>query len=348
MSDEPELELGQALHNTPTDQRQILCLTGGGYRGLYTSCVLEALEDKAGCAASDMFDVLSGTSVGGLVAAALAVDVPASNIRSAMAAHGRFIFDQRIGVGRWRLPITNPLKALYRAKYRQAPLVDAIDDLLGERASATLDTIDKPLLLVSVDVHTGGPFIMRSKGLVGRDASTVSLKDALLATAAAPTYFPPHALNQHTLIDGGLIANAPDLVAVTDTVKNLGVSLGDVRVLSVGTAGVPHQINSVGRSPGVLSWLVARGLFQLTLSAQETLAVEQCSVLLGDRYLRLDDVPPEADQRRIGLDRAGPDATAALERAAARTVDQLAGDYQGPIRRFLSHRVSGWVRGQAV
>ena len=346
MSDEPEL--GHALHNAPSDQRQILCLSGGGYRGLYTTCILEALEAKADCPASDMFDVLSGTSVGGLVAAALAVDVPAQDIRNAMAAHGRFIFDQRIGVGRWRLPLTNPLKPLYRAKYRQAPLIAAIDDLLAEHASATLDTIDKPLLLVSVDVHTGAPFVMRSRGLAGHDASTISLKDALLATAAAPTYFPPHALDQRTLIDGGLIANAPDLVAVTETIKNLGTQLADVRVLSVGTAGAPHQINSVGRSPGLLPWLVARGLFQLTLSAQETLAVDQCSVLLGERYLRLDDVPPAADQRRIGLDRAGPSATAALERAASRTIERLANDYQGPIRRFISHRVSGWVRGQAV
>lgn len=332
-----DVELGPAVHNAPSDQRQILCLTGGGYRGLYTACILEALEDKAQRPLGEVFDVIAGTSVGGLIAVALALGTPAATIRQAIETHGPRIFDRRIRIGRLHLGLSNPLKALYRAKYPQEPFRQAIDALLPDAGERRFDAIEKPLLVAAVETQSGSPHLIRSAGLAGPAASEFAVRDALLATTAAPTFFPPHRVKDRTYVDGGLIANAPDLIAVSDAAKHLGSTLDDLRVLSIGTAGAPHEITKPGRAPGLLSWLVARGLVQLTLSAQETLAVQQCRVLLGERYVRIDHHPEAADQAVLTLDNADTTATEALKRAATATIDALNTTHRAAVRRLLSH-----------
>lgn len=114
------IELGPAHHQVPSDQRQILCLSGGGYRGLYTAIVLEALEERAGRPLAEHFDVIAGTSVGAWIAAALALRVPASKVHTAITEHGPAIFDRRLGTRRFRLPLRNPLPPLYRALRHRA------------------------------------------------------------------------------------------------------------------------------------------------------------------------------------------------------------------------------------
>jgi predicted acylesterase/phospholipase RssA len=238
-----------------------------------------------------------------------------------------------------RLPIANPARFLYRARYARHPLAAAFDNILAERASIRLNDISTPLLIAAVNTDTGKPSIFMSRGLDG-NAQDVIVKDALLATSAAPTYFPPHATVRGTFVDGGLIANAPDLVAVTETVRKLGCDLDRTRVLSVGTAGSPHVVTGAGREPGVISWLLARGLVQLTLSAQEQLAIDQCGVLLGNRFLRLDE-QPSSNESPTGLDKADPNTTEKLRCAAEATIGSMATKHRAAIRRFLSHRSQG-------
>lgn len=126
-----DLDLGPARHESPTDQRQILCLSGGGYRGLYTALVLEALEQRAGRRLADVFDVLAGTSIGALIAAALALRLPAADIRSEIETRGPAIFDRRLRLGTVRLPLRRPFRGLLAARYSQKPLREAIDAIFG-------------------------------------------------------------------------------------------------------------------------------------------------------------------------------------------------------------------------
>ena len=62
---------------TPGTRYQILTLSGGGYRGLYSVAFLEACEEAFGTACSDKFDMMAGTSIGALLAAGLSMDIPA-------------------------------------------------------------------------------------------------------------------------------------------------------------------------------------------------------------------------------------------------------------------------------
>ena len=147
---------------------------------------------------------------------------------------GPEIFDRRLGTRRFRLALRNPFRLLYRPRYAKEPLRRAIDALFGQHADTRLTAISTPLAISTVDTGTGAPLILLSGGLAGKRGSDFPLRDALLATSAAPTYFPVHQVAGRSFVDGGLVANAPDIVAVTETIRHFGCNLNDVRVLSIG------------------------------------------------------------------------------------------------------------------
>lgn len=340
MRPEDELDLAPARRTLP--DRHVLCLSGGGYRGLYTALVLENLETQSGKPLREVFDVIAGTSIGGIIAAGVALGIPTSHIRSAIQTHGPDVFDQRFGWGRWRLPVQNRLRALYAARYPQKRLCKVIDTVFGTKANCLLSDICKPLVVCTVSVNQSSPHVLLSGGLTRKDASHLTVRDALLGTTAAPTYFPPHPIDDDILVDGGLVANAPDLVAVTESVRRLPCNLENVRVLSIGTAGGAHAVPTSIVAPGLLDWVIRKGLVQLTLSAQEQLAVKQCYVLLRDRYVRLDHTPRESDRPYLGLNTASKKSTDALHSAAQSTINEIRSEKMRPIiRRFLRHKARG-------
>ena len=321
MTAEESLELGRVAR--PRTRRHVLCLSGGGYRGLYTAAVLEELEQRAGDGLGTFFDVVAGTSIGAVIAAGVALDVPVARIRQAIERRGPEVFDARLRLGRKRLPVRNRLRALYRARYAQRPLREVIEEVFGATANKPLSKIGKPLAVCAVQIDQSSPRILVSRGLSTSGASDMALKDALLSTTAAPTYFPTHRVRERLYVDGGLIANAPDLVAVAETLRRFGCRLEDVWALSVGTAAAAHRAPRSARGAGLLEWIVWKGLVQMTLSAQEQLAVDQCGVLLADRYVRVDHPTAESDRRHLRLDSASEESTRILRCAARATVDSL-------------------------
>ncbi len=74
---------------------QVLALSGGGFLGLYSVAVLAEIERLQGCSVASSFELLAGTSVGGIVALGLAADTPASEIQAAFERHGQQIFSNR-------------------------------------------------------------------------------------------------------------------------------------------------------------------------------------------------------------------------------------------------------------
>ena len=89
---------------------QVLSLSGGGVRGLYTACVLEGLEARAGCSIGECFDLVAGTSIGGIIALGLALGRSAAEVRAIIEDAGPAVFPR----GRWR-----SVAGLFRARYAQ-------------------------------------------------------------------------------------------------------------------------------------------------------------------------------------------------------------------------------------
>ena len=146
------------------------------------------------------------------------------------------------------------------------------------------------------------------------------LKDALRATSAAPGFFPAFDLHTRTLLDGGLVANAPEIVACAEMLEMRRVEIEHLRILSIGTAApdggaVPAKL---GRR-GLLFWLLG-DLVPLTLDAQEKLIVTQAATLLRQNYVRINPTPAAKQGKVLDLDSANDEATNTLQLLAEQTV----------------------------
>lgn len=296
-------------HNPFHNRYQILALSGGGYRGLFTAKVLEMLEQDSR-PLRESFELITGTSIGSILAGALSVGISAQTCVKGMIEHGPKIFPRG---GPVRRTLRGTKKLFFRASYKTGPLEAAIRTILGDAADQALSEIDQALVIPCVSHTRARLKLLRSKGLAGSDADDTSLLDAMLASAAAPTYFPARKIGTEVVIDGGLVANGPSLVGISESVNWKQTPLDDIHVLAVGTAS-PSIARKSGKagSPGVLGWMLSRQLFETTMQAQETLAAEQCRMLIHDRFVEL-NVEPSAEQGRVvGLDRAGKVSTDTL------------------------------------
>lgn len=312
---------GPAL-NPYNNRCQILSLSGGGYRGLFTAHVLEQMEGRYG-PPGEHFDLFAGTSIGAILAGALAVGVPARQCREAMESFGEKIFPPR---GRVRSGLRWLRQVAFRAPYSTDHLSEAIKQILGDKAEQKLSEIDKPLLIPCVSHTRAEALILVTKGLARNGGSVISLHDAMLASAAAPTYFPARTLGSEVVIDGGVVANSPELLAITTARQRFGVDLGDQYVLTIGTAS-PSLAGPAERAsrPGVVGWMVGRQLFQVTMQAQSKLTQQQCGALLGNRYLKLDIMPSRDESSAIGLDKADDVAKGTLSNLALRCWEAFEG-----------------------
>lgn len=290
---------------------QILCLSGGGYRGLYTAALLEKLEAQAGKPLSQVFDLVAGTSIGGILALGLAAGVATRDLAAAFEQNADNIFPKhRIIFGKKLLP--RFAYGLFRARYPQTGLKQTLETILGSKAQAKVQDLSTKVLISSVELNSGSPRIFRSS-----DASCgTPLVDIGLATSAAPTFFPQHLVGDAIVVDGGLVANAPDMLAIFEALQH--EQLADLRLVSIGTAGREGaKAYRKQRSPGVI--FGGKSTFFLTLDAQEKLSVQAAQDLLRDRYVRLDADPSQEERESIGLDVTGVVASKTLRMMADRT-----------------------------
>jgi hypothetical protein len=301
---------GAPKHNANT-RRRLLCLSGGGYRGLFTAVVLEHIEAQLQRFGTprlrDHFDLVAGTSIGGLLACGIAAGIAARQLREALANGGGTVFPQRsFATARQMI---GPL-------YSGATLAAVIRKTLGASATTTLEQLDMPLLVPAVSWISGELVTFESRGLAGSRAPATTLLDVCLATSAAPTYFPAHALENDVLVDGGLVANAPDLCALLAAQARWRLPLSGYEMVSIGTAGSPAGglAGNVPRSGA--RWARGAQIVKLTLAAQERLAVSQCASLLQSGFFRIDQQPSQGHLELQAMDRVDASTTATLRKLA--------------------------------
>lgn len=297
----------------PTRSRfQILAISGGGYRGLFSAAVLAALEARlpVGKGLVDYFDLLTGTSVGGLLAIGLAGGIRASKLQEAIRTNGPDIF-KRTGITKG-------------SKYSAVALEKAISTMLGhEAAQGPFSSLPKKALVCATDFTDFKPVLFRSYPAGLKPANPERLLDVALATTAAPTYFPPHVLNNHLLVDGGLFANAPDAIAILDARAHLNTALENIHVLSIGTMSPALAKMPTDRSPdpGLLGWYRKLHLIEGMLEVQEQVGCETARRLIGARWKRLDQSPSAQQAASLTIDNISADTTQLLEASASRVVD---------------------------
>jgi uncharacterized protein len=308
---------------------QSLALTGGGYRGLFTAKVLEVLEQQIGEPIGRRFDLITGTSIGGIVALAAAFEVPMANVVATFISRGADIFpNDRLSRAsqffrKWRRP-----------RYATNALREVIEELLP--SSLKLRDAKRPVAVPAVNVTQARPQIFKSRHHENwiRD-SKLSVQSVALATSAAPTFFSLAEVDGHFYVDGGLFANAPDLVAIHEAETFYGVTVDAMRVLSVGTTTQSYSLSFAnGREYGIVEWMRQNRLFSITISAQQQFFEQIAKHRLGDRFLRIDEEPSAEQAQDLGLDVATPAATKTLTALGAKA----ATDAFGPrMQAFLRH-----------
>jgi patatin-like phospholipase/acyl hydrolase len=230
----------------PTDRYRILCVDGGGIRGLIPALVLAELERRlaaragAGARIADYFHLLAGTSTGGLIALALTTPDPADPRRPRVSASelaafyvedGPEVFDRSA----WQRIRT--VDGFTGPKYSPAALARTVERRLG---SARLGQALRELVVPAYDMTSRDPYFFKRRRTRDTPERDFSVVDAALATSAAPTYFPSHELAGMALVDGGVFAANPVIAAIADALKYTpadqpGLTPDDLLVASIGT-----------------------------------------------------------------------------------------------------------------
>lgn len=220
---------------------RILALDGGGYRGIFAAHILKRIEEEFSIKWCETFNMISGTSTGSIIAAGLVAGIPAARIAEMYKELGSKVFKGSI-----------IRKGLFASKYSKEELQRSLDSILGDKK---LGDFSFPLIIPATNITQGSVHVFKTQYDPGfyRDKG-ILLRDAVMASCSAPTYFNPHNVASTLVADGGLWANNPSLVALIDAKARLGVALDDVRILSIGT-GVSDVIYShVKAKRNALGW----------------------------------------------------------------------------------------------
>lgn len=296
---------------------RILALSGGGYLGLYSAALLAALEEQAGEPIGRRFDLVAGTSVGGITAAAVAFELPLSQLVAFFRDHGSEVFSPRARptgtVGR----LLDLSRSVLGPKYGNDALRALLDERLG---AATFDDALHPLLLPAVNVTRSLTKVFKTPhAKASRGDERVRVADAVLAACAAPAYFPSVPIGDALYADGGLFAVAPDQVALHEAEHFMGIDVARVRMLSLGTATVGYRpAEGVDADAGAVGWLSDGRLILTLIAVQQQHVMAMMEDRLGARYLRLD--APWPAEAGLGIDIATPQAAAVLTALAAQTL----------------------------
>lgn len=307
----------------PHPRFQILALDGGGARGLFSAHVLAHLECDTGVSIRDTFDLVTGTSTGGIIALGLGAGLSPAEIAEQYVRLTKAVFP-RSRRRAWRLPARFVLPA-----YRQKPLSRALEDILGERL---LGDSDKRLVIPAYDVQAGAVHVFKTPHheRLRRDWKN-TMVDVGLATSAAPTFLPAAKVGGHRLIDGGVWANNPSVVGIAEAVSMLGVPLESIRVLNVGTLDeVGHHHKKLDKG-GLVQWAKPAVQTVITASSRGAQGLSMHFVT-PSRFSRLDALVP-ADL--YALDDADPEEVAGWASIASRTFsptfwDRFAGHTAAP------------------
>lgn len=269
--------------------RKILTIDGGGIKGVFAAAFLSSIEESLGEPLVDYFDLIAGTSTGGIIALSLGMGIPAKDILDFYKMHGPEIFKGS--------PLTL-LRWIRRAKYDKAPLEAALVKVFGNRLLGESRT---RLVIPSLDFETGEVHIFKTAHheRFVRDYKERAV-DVALATAAAPTYFPTHRLEAGIpLIDGGMWANNPMGVAAVEAIGLLNWRKGKVRLLGVGCTESPLEIyDKSSRGLGINYW--APRLLTVVMAGQSSSSLGTAQLLLGHENVHR--VSPSVSTKRYRLD----------------------------------------------
>ena len=263
--------------------KRVLSIDGGGIRGIIPAMVIAHLEQQTRKRACELFDLIVGTSTGGILALGLSLQneagqplLAAKRMVALYERHGAEIFEQSL----WRKLRT--VGGIFEEAYSHEALEAVLKHYFGDR---TLSECGIPAMVTSYDIQNRRTVFMKSWHA---DHAALLCSDAARATSAAPTYFEPANLQwaekSRTLIDGGVYMNSPAVSAYAEARKLFPNE--PIAMLSLGTGELTRPIPyEEARTWGSALWVMS--VLDCMFDGAAKAADHQMRLFLGEEYQRL-------------------------------------------------------------
>lgn len=287
--------------------KNILSLDAGGIRGVMTLEVLKGVEkclEMSGKGSiRDYFDMVVGTSTGGIISAMLLHPekrYTASEISDFYFKEADRIFYKDLWYN------LRSMWGLLSPRYKTSSFEKVVYKMFGD---TEVKSLTKPCVINSFDIKGMKPLIFKSHKAKDSGKHNFMLRDAVLSTAAAPTYFKARRVvsDDHTryiAIDGGVYSTNPSMIAYTEAKKVFKTT--DIRILSIGTGFKDRLDEDDIYDKGLLGWTVPISSIMMD-SGKETASYEADAIMNDSyttRYLRIDgELPSDIDPRMDLTDR---------------------------------------------
>ena len=261
---------------------RILSLDGGGIKGIFPAGILTFLEENCldGQPIGDYFDLITGTSTGGILALGLGAGLTARALLDLYLNQGHCVFPpQQRRKSRW------PWNRYFRNRYDRTALDELLLQTLG---SKTLRDSRYRLLIPATEARHGDPAVFKTPHHPGYYLDgDKPMTEVAAATSAAPTYLEPVLQDGYILLDGGIWANNPTMMGLVEALTCFKVERENIAVLSLGCGQDGFRINpKQAAGAGQYQW---REIIYVAMHYQSLTAVNQAGLLIGrDRVTRLD------------------------------------------------------------
>ena len=342
-------------------KRRVLSIDGGGIRGIIPAMILNYIEEHTGKRIATMFDLIAGTSTGGILALGLTKrnsDLKGTKRNSDFkdksepeyAASELVDFYRKYGSKIFKEQILGPIDDLFfGSKFGSQGKQEVLTDLLGE---THIEDAVREVLVTSYDIELRVPVFFTSNHEAEETDSFDSRKvcrgfsmvEAAMSTSAAPTFFPPYKLDTvhrtpegyYALVDGGIFANNPTSLAMHETMISYKrktkqeLHRKDTLVVSLGTGALTKRYKyKEAKKWGQLQWVLP--LLNVVFDGQSEAVAYQLSQLMireedsakGEyiNYYRF-QMPLSSDDSHDQMDNANPDNLEYLEELGRRLIRQ--------------------------
>lgn len=275
---------------------RILSIDGGGIKGLLTASFFDTLEKRLNKNIADFFDLIVGTSTGGIIALALANRIRVNGIVDFYLKFGPSIFKKRI-ISKFIGKSYGLFKSLYAIK----PLKTALQEVFKEKTLHEMyEENNIAVCITATNTRNCKPYVYKTPhhSKLKRQIDT-PLWEVALSTSAAPIFFPIVSVESKYLVDGGLWANNPSLVALTEAMSQyFNKNIENISILSVGNINsysALQDFNSLEK--GLAGW--GKNIVTMTLDAQSAhvnFAMSQIFHGNEKQYLRIEDRVDDPNQ----------------------------------------------------
>jgi len=309
------------------DFKKVLSIDGGGIRGIIPAIILSEIEKRTETRIADLFDLIAGTSTGGILALGLVKpsqddeqrpQYAASDLADLYAKEGSRIFSRSL----WHriIAVDSLLDEKYDAGGLEAVLKDYFGDLLLSKAVTET-------LVTSYELETREPWFFARHKALDDPGHDFPMRFVARATSAAPTFFEPEELTTTKphggLVDGGVYANNPAMCAYVET-KELHPDADEVLVVSLGTGQHTRPIHyEEARDWGLALW--AKPILNVVFDGVSDTVDHQMRILCRDsdegdpRYYRFQT---ELNVGSDDMDNATATNMAALKQKALEVIEE--------------------------